>query len=318
MYNAAQKKNFITSYSSKEGMRAYVQQVFEQFSAYEEEIGKDICEMSFEELQEMFSKTSRVRASSHKTPRRTVRDYAAWCREHGVAGATDAAERINEIEIDGMRQLTVRNPRHLNAFLDTLAVPETELTSDNVFRAYYWLAYAGLGAQEILTVTNDEVKLDTLTVFHDGKEYPIYREAVPSIKNCLTLQSFKYYNANYNEKWIWRDRIPSDILLRGVRAIPTLGTFRVDFLKRLRKAQAEGKTDLRLSYYRIWLSGVFYRMYEDELAGFPPDFSRFVDEKLGDFQYKVPPKGNSQEYKRKELADTYLNDYERWKETLRV
>ena len=33
-----------------------------------------------------------------------------------------------------------------------------------------------------------------------------------------------------------------------------------------------GKTELQLSYYRVWISGIFYRMYESELAGAEPVF----------------------------------------------
>ena len=318
MYNAAQKEQFIREYSTKLGVRTAAQQLFNQISSDEENAGKDLCQMDLETLREVFGKMARIRTTSFYTPYKILRDYTEWCMKNGVEGVTDAGLRIDSVDADGMKYITVRNPRHLQAFLDAICAPESLQTSDNIIRCFYWLAYAGLGDREILTVTTGEVMPDTMTVFHDGKEYPIYREAMPCVKNCRDLSSFRYIHPRYADKEVWRDRVPGDILLRGVRSVPQLGSIRVDVRKRNEEAMAAGKTDLKLSYFRVWMSGIFYRMYEDELAGFPPDFSRFVDEKLGDFQYKVPPKGNSQEYKRKERAEDYLDDYERWKQTLRV
>ena len=318
MYNAAQKEQFIREYSTKLGVRTAAQQLFDQVSSAEEKAGMDLCCMDLETLQEVFGKMARLRSTSFYTPYKILRDYTEWCLKNGVEGATDAGLCIDSADADAMKYITVRNPRHLQAFLDAICVPESQQTSDNLIRCYYWLAYAGLGDTEILTVTTAEVMLDTMTVFHDGKEYPIYREALPCVKNCRDLDSFRYIHPNYADKDVWRARVPGNLLMRGVRSVPKLGSIRVDLRKRNEKAVEEGKTDLKLSYYRVWMSGVFYRMYEDELAGFPPDFSGFVDDKLGDFQFKVPPKGNSQEYKRKAIAESYLADYERWKQTLRV
>ena len=317
MYNAAQKEQFIREYSTKTGVRATARQVFENLSRFEEEYGVDLCRMDDEMLGKIFRQNGRVRAFSSYTPAVVLRAYSEWCRRNNIEGATDAAMRIDQDDTEQLRHLTLRNPRHLQTFLDAICLPESEQTSDNVFRSYYWLAYAGIGDRDILTVTKDEVRFDTMTVFHGGREYPLYREALPAVRNCVELESFRYFHPNYANP-IWRERVPGDILLRGVRCVPSLATMRVDLKKRTDAAVAEGKTDLQLSYYKIWISGVFYRMYEDELAGFPPDFSGFVDDKLGDFRYKLSPGGNSQEYKRKAAADSYLADYERWKTTLIV
>ena len=319
MYNAAQKEQFIREYTTKAGVRTAAKQVFDNLAPFEEQCGLDLCQMDDEALGRAFRSSARVRVYSGHTPSVVLRAYAEWCMKNGIEGATDAAFRLDTENTERLKSLTLRNPRHLQTFLDAMCLPESEQTSDNVFRSYYWLAYAGLGDREILTVTADEVKFDTMTVFHGGREFPLYREGLPAIRNCVELSAFRYLNPNYsNAGPILRDRVPGDILLRGVRCVPSLGTFRVDLKKRNDAAVADGKTDLQLSYYRIWISGVFYRMYEDELAGFPPDFSGFVDAKLGDFQYKLKPGGNSQAYKRKVAAESYLEDYERWKTTLLV
>jgi hypothetical protein len=314
MYHAEQKTRFIKDYSTKISVRDWAKSLFERIQPFEEERGADFCTFDLETTQQVFESVASVSKQGRGALRSVLRGYCRWCREHGVEGVTDATEQIDVMASDAMRRKTVRNPRHLQAFLDVLCVPESEQTSDNNFRSYYWLAYSGLGDEEIFRVTTDEVDFLNAVVRHGGREYPIYREAVPALRNCVELSAYRYLNPNYTEA-IWRDRVPGNILLRGVRSTPTVGIIRVDFAKREKKAVAEGKTDMQLSYRRIWLSGVFYRMYEDELAGFQPDFSAFIDERLGDFQYAG---ANSQEYKRRQAAEAFRTDYERWKETLIV
>ncbi len=318
MYNTEQKSAFIRDYSTSTSTRTFAVQFFDQTEKHEEKFGGDICTMDVGTIQRTLDAETGTREVSRRFPTRILQKYAIWCMEHGVPGATDAALRLDSGSVGRLRSMTVRNPRHLQAYLDIICRPEADMTSDDTVRAYYWLAYSGLGDTEILDVTTDEVDFRTLTVRHGGKDYPIYREAIPALKNCAELKSFRYSNPNYTVGDIWRERIPGNKLLRGVRAVPSLATIRTDMVKRGKLAREAGKTDLQLSYYRIFISGVFYRMYEDELAGFPPDFSDFVNDRLGDFQYKVPPKGNTQAYKRKEAAEEYLEDYERWKQTLVV
>ena len=316
MYHAEQKARFLREYSTKISVRDWAQAMFDRLESYEEEQGSDLCTWDLDTLQQVFDRIAGVSQQGRNALCSFLRSYARWCVKTGVPGATGAAERLIGTGAGEMRVQTVRNPRHLQAFLNAVCLPEDEQTSDNNFRAYYWLAYSGLGDEDIFTVTEGEVDFPNAVVKHNGREYPIYRESVPALRNCVELKSYRYLNSNYTVGPIWRDRIPGDILLRGVRSVPTVGMMRGDLAKRSKMARDAGKTDMKLSYHRIWISGVFYRMYEDELAGFPPDFSAFIDDKLGDFQYKQG--SNSQAYKRKEAADFARRDYERWKETLIV
>lgn len=318
MYNAKQKESFIRDYTTKISVNEQARRLFDLFEPYEEQWGADLCTRTTEEIQPVFDRIAGVRESSRHAPRTILRKYFEWCRANRVPGTTDAAMRLDIAALGNLRNQMIRNPRHLQAVLDAICEPESEETSDNDLRTYCWLAYAGMGAEDILTVKTSEVDFDQMTVRHDGRDYPIYREALPAIRNCVRLTEFRYKHPNYPDRVIWKDRVPGDILVRGIRSVPTVATMQVELSRRMKRANDAGKTEMKLSYYRIWLSGVFYRMYEDELAGIPADFSSLVEETVGDFQYKFPPNGNTQEYKRKKLAESYLSDYERWKQTLTV
>ena len=73
------------------------------------------------------------------------------------------------------------------------------------------------------------------------------------------------------------------------------------------------KTDLKLSYFRVWISGLFYRMYERERAGMPVDFSAAAAQFMEGKTYKLDRGRNTPEAKKRQLTRDYLEDYERWK-----
>ena len=314
MYNAEQKERFIRDYSTKISVRKSVVSLFDKFAPYEEQWGADLCTQSVETIQPVFDRIAGVRESSRLAPRTILRKYSDWCIENHVEGATDAARMLASSGVENLRTQMLKNPRQLQAFLDLICEPESERTADNNIRAYYWLAYAGMDDKDILLTKADDVDLSLMVLHFGGRDYPIYREALPAISNCMKLTEYRIKHPNYGpDKIVMKDRIPGDELLRGIKAVTTIHAMRVELSRRNREANRDGKTDLKLSYYRIWLSGVFYRMWEDELAGFPVDFSSFVEDRLGDFQYKLPPNGNSQEYMHKKMALSYQEDYERWK-----
>ena len=316
MYNAAQKEQFIREYTTKISVRTQAKSLFEAVEPYEEQRQADLCTWSVEELQQVFDKVTGIRESSRSAPRTILMRYGEWCVKNRIPGATDAARQLDRGTVENLRSRMIRNPRHLQSVLDLLCEPESEETADNCFRTWFWLVYAGMKDTDIPNVRTSDVDFERMSVRYGCREYPFCREALPAIRNCVRLQEFRYKHPLYPEHIIWMDRVPGDILVRSVRSVPSVHTMQVDLSRRLKKARDAGKTDMQLSYYKIWLSGAFYRMWEEELAGFPVDFSSFVDEKLGDFQYSVKPGGSTQETKRKSLAKSYQSDYERWKQAL--
>ena len=73
---------------------------------------------------------------------------------------------------------------------------------------------------------------------------------------------------------------------------------------------------MQLSYYRVWLSGRFYRLYETELAGGAVDFTELAAEHMEGKTYKLGSGRNTPMAKQRKLAAEYAIDYNRWKATL--
>jgi hypothetical protein len=317
MYNAQLKKRFIKEFSDSEHVRESASYLFRSLEKFEEAEGKDLSAMDTDALQRAVDHVSGFRARSVYLPVSILKNYATWCMENGVDGATDNVFRLRMPGIEKLRHSMLKNPKQLQRYLDDFLDPEDMQTADNNLRAWYWLGYSGLTAEDALTVKSDELDFSSMILKHNGNMYPIYRESVPALRNCVELSQYRYVHPNYGEdKVIFRDRWQGDELIRGLRGVQSIDYLRVEFSKRNKKALSEGKTDLNLSYKRVWMSGVFYRMYEDELAGFPVSFDEVTARRVGDKEFKLDSGRNTQQAKLDEISRQYRVDYERWKQTL--
>lgn len=118
---------------------------------------------------------------------------------------------------------------------------------------------------------------------------------------------------------VFKERAESDLLLATTSAVVgnTSQSIYRDRMARLgAKANKEGRTKLKLGYYRIWLSGLFYRTYNQEVAQIPIDFHHIAYIRLAarsgfDIDSKETTKRNV-----KVLANELEVDYKRWKQLL--
>ena len=313
MYNEYQKMRFISQYrdSDRGSIGSICESIFNTFEPYEEMWGADLCTRTKEELQPVIDKMMGLRSRTKYTKLLVLKDYVRWCLVMKVDGAKDDMLHIKEIGLDVVRTHTVKNPMELQRYLDVICEPESLKTLDNIYRCYYWLAYAGMEEEDILCVKSSDVDFDNMVV-HYPKKYttvPIYKEAVAAMKNCVCLDSFVYIHPNY-KKEILRHRIDGDMIFRGVRGHITTPSMKAELSRRSK--QNEEYTDLKLSYYRVWLSGVFYRMYIDEINGIEPYFEEIVVSQMREKSYKIDTE-KQKEIKRKQLVREYKDDYERWK-----
>lgn len=327
MYNAELKEKFISEYTDKESVRRVCVTTFNAIEEHESDWGADLCTRSSEELEPVVGAMLGLRSKSMELRMTIFREYVKWCIKNHVPNVCDG---MLHVEIDGvekMRHQTVKNPRHLQAYLDSICDKENCETTDNTLRCYFWLAYAGMKEEDIIKVTADDVDLSYMVIRFGGYEYPIYREALPCIKNCMVLTRFVFEHPNYDaNKTVYRDRAKGRTLMRGIRAVPSVVSIRAMISRRSRECTTPDdngnvKTDMHLSYYRAWISGLFYRVYEGELAGVTDTKEAFltvVKDMKKDKVYKLESSRNTQASKHRKLAAEYQRDYERWKMTFTV
>lgn len=310
MYNEDLKKRFVIDYTTKISSAKNCEYTFNATEKYEEKYSKDICQMNIEEISETIQCITGIRSSESSIRVTILRAYSKWCLSNDIPGANDSIFKIDTNDTDKIRTKMVVNPLGLNVFLNSIYDKEEEKTTDNVYRCFLWMAFSGLSANDTLFIKDTDVNFTTLSINYNGYDYPIYRESIAAFRNCAELTYFVYKNQNYSND-INRPRVDGNLLLRGVRSAPSLGHLQADLGKKNKDAFERGKTSLKLSFNRVWLSGVFYRAYEMEMAGFNVDFLDVVNRITEGKEYAVYRQ--TQEGKRKIIADSYSRDYEKWK-----
>ena len=317
MYNEDIKIKFIKDYTDSINTAKVCATVFDVLEPYEQEWKADLCTKSAEELQPVIDSITGLRVRSKWMRLIVLKDYVKWCIGMNIPGACDGMLKITTIGLDKIKHQTVASPLQLQMYLNDICDPESDETVDNIYRCFYWLAYGGVEEEDILNIKCSDVDLSSMTVRYGDTEVPIYREALPAFKNCMSLTQFMYKHPNY-DKLTYKDRAAGDTLIRGITSQPSLKAVRVTLSRRSKKMLDEGKTDLKMSYFRVWLSGLFYRMYEMERVGIPVNFTRTAELFMRGKTYKLDTNGKTQEAKKRQLARDYLEDYERWKLAFKI
>lgn len=316
MYNEVLKKKFINDYSDSISVRKSCVAVFEVLSKHEEAWGSDLCTKTAKELEPALNDIFGLRIYGRVTRLAILRAYSKWCLENNIEGACDGIMHVNIGDDSAIKEQMVNSPLHLEKYMDSLFNTEPVGTMDDVYRCFLWLAFGGCPEEETVQITINDVDFDNMVVRsdHSGiiREYPIYRESLRAFRNCVELDQFVYFHPNYTKE-IVRQRVPGKQLLRGIKTEGQIKLIRVELSKRAREARAAGKTAQRISYYRAWLSGVFYRMHELELVGIEPDFSGVASDFMKGKTYRLSSGRNLIGAKQRRIAKEYKEDYERWK-----
>ena len=314
MYNEELKIKFVRSYTTSVSMAKLCETIFNKVGQYEERWGEDVCTRTADELQPMIDNIVGFRSRSKWSTLIVLKDYVKWCLGTNVPNACDGMLKINTVGLDNVRTQMVSIPKHLQRYLDEIYDPESDQSTDNIYRCFFWLAYSGMKETDILEVKCSEVDFASLTVRHNGEEYEIYREAISAFKNCAELNSFVYNHPLYSaSRTVWKPRAEGDTLVRGIRSTSSLNAMRMTLSRKAKEALDNGKTTQRLSYYRVYLSGLFYRMYEREKSGETVDFTADALKFMEGREYQFDKGCKNEAIKKREIAKDYLEDYQRWK-----
>ncbi len=311
MYNEELKTKFIRSYTQSIHTANVATTIFTVMSVYEEGWQADLCTKSAEELQPVIDEIMALRSRSQWMAMTILKEYVKWCILMKVPGACKGMLNITAVGLDKVRRQMVSSPLHLQRYLDSLFDREQEETVDNIYRCYYWMAFGGIKEEDTLLIKASDVDFSEMCVRYKNTDIPIYREALPAFHNTAELTSFLYKHPHYT-KPIRRNRIEGDILMRGIKANTKILTIRAVLSKRSKFAVEQRKTDLQLSFYRVWMSGLFYRMYERERAGIPVDFSEAAANFMEGKTYHVTGRIKVK-HKQNQKERDYMEDYQRWK-----
>ena len=281
MYNEEQKWSFIHDYTSNEGVANSCRNLFEIIEPLERELDLDICQVKdANKIHDFLDGNVGMRLRSISVRLSTLRAYCRWCQNNGVKDATSTLLDVKITPRDRLAETRVGSPEQLEQFLNALFDNEEELTYDIVLRCYCWLGFMGVQEDRVEHILSKDVDLKNLKVVVDGKDYGIYLvyndddvicNAATCFRKCKDMDAFRYFHPLYNEI-IWRQRVDGPQLLRGIKSGPRCDRLRETLSRANTKAIKEGRTQLRLTYQRLWLCGLFYQTYLKELQGETIDF----------------------------------------------
>lgn len=313
MFNADLKKQFLDVYTSKRSTRNAVATLFEALQRYEDAYDADICTWSSDKLSPVIEEVSGIHKQSIAATTNILREYAKWCISAGVPGATDSILTIKVIGIEKIRKQMVASPLHLQKYLDEVFDSVSDETIDIIYRCHCWMAFAGMDEKDTILVKCSDVNFDLMSIKYNFTSYPLYNEGLMAFHKAVELDSFNYVHPNYSV--VRKARVKSDTVMRRFRADVNDKTIRSGLTRFTTTAYKDGRTQQQLSFKRIQLSGMFYRMFENERAGMTVNFNEAASEYVDAREYKTDGVNGERSliYRKNKIAKDYMDDYQRWK-----
>lgn len=314
MYNKNLKEKFFAP-SSGETPTLLLQNefslLFNVSERYEAEARVDLYDLDFSEVKKIkkeFREQGSVFIGSDRTDSMFLQ-YLQWCQRNNVEVSPDSGLIVYcQKAAENYSRKHVSTPKNLRRALDQCFDFENEETLDNVYRAYYWLAYMGIRSQKSLEqITCDDVDLERKIVKCEGAEYPIYKEAMPSIRKCKELSTFNYKHPEYSQV-SRRERCAGDKLLCRYKTdaeIKMMGEMLRGGFTRNRTKIMFGRT-----YSAVNRSGGMYKIYMAKRAG--ADESAVINEIIRN----TGDKGDVRSRARR-IEYEYRSEYRLWLEAFK-
>ena len=313
MYNETLKRRFLEEQDIGEKTKANIEAVFNLIAPYEEKWGADICTRSIEEIEPVLQNLATLRVHSLVVRSSHIKRYMRWCFQNAIPGATEAFRSIDGSSINRMRDMTVANPVQLQAYLDKLLPPVEEKTVDIIYRCYFWMAYSGMTEDDVYNIKASDINFDSGYINYKGIKYELYRESIPAFQIAATSDVFIHENGKSTGQNAGkpRFRVDGESILRGYRSQPVSTSLRAALSRKTRQANDNGDTDKRLTYSKVWFSGMFFRAKQRELMGYEVSFEKDALRNITKTDFKTE---EDKAIRARQVAGEYMRDYKRWKE----
>lgn len=319
MYNDELKKDFIDSVINSKSRKDVALMCFAATQRYEENLDADLCTFSKDELREVLSQIIGVRSSGEVTRLSVLRLYAQWCKEKQYPGASDALLNVTPDTSERFASQYVKDPDDLRLILNTVFGSDDDRSIDCVYKGFFWLAFIGVPEEYSVKITIDDVDLTNhVVVFNDGdviREYRIYKEALPVMRNLVMLDAFEVVHPLYATNIKHKPRFCSNQLLRGLNSNKTIRDLRRISFDKMNASGSFIVKSRSITYSRVLMSGEFYRMWciERSTKG-----CNAADVSFKEYIRRLP--GN-EEISQKLLShkDRFMRkDYEKWKQVYTI
>lgn len=317
LYDPGRKMRFVEECGSTQAATKNLLTLFLLSGASERELNKDISIMSEDEVNHILDQSSAYRMSTRYRYVKTLRAYRKWCSRNGFEAIPIDYRKIYDVDSEVIRKRFVSGPMHLQSNLDLLFDSVEKQSTENIYRAMFWLAFSGIDSEDACDLLCGEIDFVNQRISHDGKDYPLYFESVPVMRFLVESDTINYYNKNYvtantGGGYTVRKRVAGDKLLRGIRGNPSINTITGKIKQKVITAQTTRGVDIRMTYLTVQQSGKFYREHMRETVYGMVNLDALVDEKIAesgqqfDSEEAYRAYRNNQRYQFKQVYEAWL------------
>ena len=264
----------------------------------ESEWGMDFTMAPIEKLQPAFDLMVSATWIGATNTLRHFRQYAQWRKKHGLP-CKDAVFNLRINQTIAIRDSMVSSPEQLAILLNTVFDPPSMHTIDIIYRVFLWMGFSGLQDRQAVNVISDEIDLERMVIETPAGEYSICDESIEDFGLACALHTFTQDGRVFQ-------RAEGDRIMRGKRSnrkvntnAMLIHTIRPTLTRKLASAAQDNQerqfplhVGFDITYNKVFLSGVFYRLHERERLGKPLNFERYAQDaferaQAGDKPYKV-------------------------------
>ncbi len=313
-YNPERKIEFLNSkfeVMEEKSVDPYAR-LFKTLKQDEEKYDSDICDFNYDALMDSMSLRFSRGVRSKGIQLSLLKDYVGWCISKRYKKIDDnPIDLIKPSDIDTsvqIRKQFIKDPEQLYNILDTALYSEKEdyQTIDIMYRLLCLLIYEGVSEHEALELTKENVDFLNNTISYNGKVLAMSKKLTSVVKQVYDLDVvYKKIRAGSLAELKLED---SNKLFR---CLDYNKNIQVNLKRRLSKIRKDYGNEtyevISLSSVRLYLSGIYYRLYQKELSG------KKLDKE--DFYFDNEGKADGVGYYKQ-----YFNklEYEQWKKAFKL
>lgn len=260
MYNRKQKEEYL-QYKKIE----YLKELFKDTAEYEEELGKDLCEMDTTELMHYLIKFDGYRNIEEK--RRQLSNYVEWCVIKGYAPMNWISTKI--VSNQKLREITVLNKSEFYISKKRYESIKKELQKSGygIYIASFFAAvYEGIAGSNFLNLAELRLRdIDTssnMISLADGTKKKITKEltqmliAASQVDEITNERTVQYCSSLYPDS-IWKIRKNKEVTASKVQR---KFVFLIEEVKRILKDEEITKKVIENSGY---FNRIYYKVLQD-------------------------------------------------------
>lgn len=303
MYNEELKNEYIEHNLLEKYAILRAQKIFENIAPVEAALGKDVAEMSPDEI-ELVKKCFDTKSFLGMDAKcRDLRKYLIWALEQGKSSRKTLALAFSNRQYDNTAACEVSmfsSPEEVEDFLSTTFYAPEEENQDLIHRINIWFMYSGVYPSETFWVKKNQVSSSNMTITIGEKVLSIPDQAKRAMMIYENIDGYVIQMENGPSRFA-KKRDSEYYLIPKIKASPDSSWKSINHVL-LRKGKEYVKAtglEKKIVSTDVYLSGWFWRTYQEEIKTGIID----LDAARG-----VEPSNSK-------MGKQYMEDYITWKRT---